>query len=61
MNCPLSAAGPSDSAGLWPSNRLEDGSARAGTMILFPAWLVHSVHTYTGDRPRISVAFNFSL
>ncbi|HEX9464776.1 MAG TPA: TIGR02466 family protein [Alphaproteobacteria bacterium] len=34
---------------------------RAGTMILFPAWLVHSVQTYTGDRPRISVAFNFSL
>jgi uncharacterized protein (TIGR02466 family) len=34
---------------------------RAGTMILFPAWLVHSVRPYAGDRSRISVSFNFSL
>jgi uncharacterized protein (TIGR02466 family) len=34
---------------------------RAGTMILFPAWLVHSVRPYAGERPRLSVAFNFAL
>lgn len=34
---------------------------KAGTMILFPAWLVHSVRPYAGARPRISIAFNFSL
>jgi uncharacterized protein (TIGR02466 family) len=34
---------------------------RAGAILLFPAWLVHSVQTYTGDQPRISIAFNFSL
>jgi len=32
-----------------------------GTMILFPAWLVHAVREYRGIRPRISVAFNFSV
>ena len=32
---------------------------RAGTMVLFPAWLIHSVTPYAGRRPRISVAFNF--
>lgn len=34
---------------------------RAGTMVLFPSWLIHSVTPYTGERPRISVAFNFAL
>ncbi len=33
---------------------------RAGTLVLFPAWLIHSVTPYAGLRPRISVAFNFS-
>ena len=33
---------------------------RAGTMVLFPAWLIHSVTPYAGRRPRISVAFNFA-
>ncbi len=33
----------------------------AGTMVLFPAWLMHSVTAYRGERPRISVAFNFSI
>ncbi len=30
----------------------------AGKCVLFPGWLSHSVGLYTGDRPRISVAFN---
>ena len=33
---------------------------QAGTMILFPSWLIHSVTRFRGPRPRISVAFNFS-
>lgn len=33
----------------------------AGTMIVFPAWLSHSVRPYRGDGVRISVAFNLSL
>ena len=45
---------------------LSDGAARAitphaGTMLLFPSWLVHEVTPYRGGRPRISIAFNFSL
>jgi hypothetical protein len=32
-----------------------------GMMLLFPAWLMHGVRPYHGDRPRISVAFNFAL
>lgn len=34
---------------------------RAGTMLMFPAWLSHSVRPYRGEAIRISVAFNFSL
>jgi uncharacterized protein (TIGR02466 family) len=30
----------------------------AGTCVLFPGWLAHSVAQYRGERPRISVAFN---
>ncbi|MCR0981592.1 2OG-Fe(II) oxygenase family protein [Roseomonas populi] len=33
---------------------------QTGTMLVFPAWLVHGVRRYTGIRPRISVAFNLS-
>lgn len=34
---------------------------RAGSIILFPAWLIHSVTPYSGTGSRISVAFNLSL
>ena len=34
---------------------------QAGMMILFPAWLSHSVRPYNGDGVRISIAFNLSL
>jgi hypothetical protein len=29
-----------------------------GQCVLFPGWLYHAVGVYTGDKPRISVAFN---
>ena len=32
----------------------------AGTMIMFPSWLVHAVRRYRGKGSRISIAFNFS-
>lgn len=32
-----------------------------GTFVMFPSWLLHSVARYDGVRPRISVAFNFSV
>ena len=31
---------------------------RNGRMLLFPASLMHSVETYDGDKPRITIAFN---
>ncbi|HJU06664.1 MAG TPA: TIGR02466 family protein [Nitrospiraceae bacterium] len=31
---------------------------QAGQCVMFPGWLSHAVATYTGDAPRISVAFN---
>ena len=34
---------------------------KAGTMLMFPAWLSHAVRPYTGDQTRISVAFNLSV
>lgn len=31
---------------------------RTGMLVVFPAWLVHWVVPYRGDRPRISIAAN---
>jgi uncharacterized protein (TIGR02466 family) len=30
----------------------------AGLIVIFPSWLYHWVHPYTGDAPRIAVSFN---
>lgn len=34
---------------------------RSGHLMMFPSWLVHAVQRYHGERPRISIAFNFAL
>jgi len=34
---------------------------KAGTMVMFPAWLLHQVRPYRGGAERISIAFNLSL
>jgi len=39
---------------------VERVAPRAGLLLLFPGDLLHSVATYTGTAPRISVAFNFA-
>ena len=31
---------------------------REGTLVIFPAWLVHAVEPNTSDRERVSVSFN---
>ena len=33
----------------------------AGAMVLFPSEIMHHVHPYTGDEPRISIAWNLQL
>ena len=30
-----------------------------GTMMMFPSYLIHHVHPYEGERPRITLAWNF--
>jgi hypothetical protein len=48
--------------------RMEDGrmthsmapEVRPGTMIIFPSQLVHFVNPYTGQSPRITLAWNFT-
>lgn len=32
-----------------------------GMLVVFPGWLAHFVHCYTGARPRVGVACNFVL
>ena len=32
-----------------------------GLLVVFPSWLFHWVHPYTGQTPRIAVSFNASL
>lgn len=36
-------------------------SPASGRLVAFPSWLLHAVAPYTGTRPRISIALNFSL
>ncbi|WP_312600367.1 MULTISPECIES: TIGR02466 family protein [Pseudomonas] len=36
-------------------------AAKSGTLIMFPSWLLHSVRAFKGKRPRVSIAFNFSV
>ncbi|MNN88795.1 hypothetical protein D3C81_2065250 [compost metagenome] len=33
-------------------------TVRDGTLLIFPAWLPHSVSANTSDRLRVSVSFN---
>jgi uncharacterized protein (TIGR02466 family) len=33
----------------------------AGLIVIFPSWLFHWVHPYTGQTPRIAVSFNVAL
>ena len=32
-----------------------------GALVMFPSEIMHHVHPYTGDEPRISIAWNFNL
>jgi uncharacterized protein (TIGR02466 family) len=34
---------------------------RPGLLVIFPSWLYHWVHPYTGRTPRIAVSFNATL
>ncbi len=34
---------------------------QAGLLVLFPSWLYHWVHPYTGETPRIAVSFNATI
>jgi hypothetical protein len=31
---------------------------RTGRLAVFPGWLLHYVHTYLGQRPRVSISCN---
>jgi len=32
-----------------------------GMLIVFPGWLLHTVHPYDGETPRLSIAFNLHV
>ena len=34
---------------------------RTGTFVLFPSYLLHYVHAYMGERPRVSLSLNVNL
>ena len=42
-------------------SRLLNVRPRAGTIVLFPAWLMHRVRRHAFPRPRVSVSFNLWL
>jgi uncharacterized protein (TIGR02466 family) len=33
----------------------------AGLLVVFPSWLYHWVHPYSGQRPRIAISFNATV
>lgn len=33
----------------------------AGLLVVFPSWLYHWVHPYTGQRPRVAISFNANI
>jgi uncharacterized protein (TIGR02466 family) len=33
-------------------------SPRTGRLVVFPAWLLHYVHAYRGQRPRVAISCN---
>lgn len=41
-----------------PFGRTVAVPAQAGTMVVFPSWLIHWVNPYYGEGERISIAFN---
>ena len=34
---------------------------QAGLLVVFPSWLYHWVHPYTGETPRVAISFNATL
>ena len=34
---------------------------QAGLIVVFPSWLYHWVHPYTGETPRIAISFNATI
>ena len=34
---------------------------RTGMLLVFPGWLSHFVHPYTGSRPRVSLSANVTF
>ena len=38
--------------------RTFDARASAGRLLVFPGWLLHYVHAYRGQRPRVSISCN---
>lgn len=56
---PVPAAGMTFFPNVLTSTRLVE--PKAGMIILFPSYLLHSVRIYRGERPRICVPFNAHL
>ncbi|MEY8879247.1 MAG: putative 2OG-Fe(II) oxygenase [Leptothrix sp. (in: b-proteobacteria)] len=60
----ISFVDPRTSLNLVPGLDTETGEfhvqPKAGQMLVFPGWLIHYVHPYRGNRPRVSIACNVS-
>ncbi len=59
FNHPISGALMNFFPGILPSARTV--RPESGMILVFPSYLLHSVHMYHGERPRICVAFNAHL
>jgi uncharacterized protein (TIGR02466 family) len=57
---PRVGAGGLDTGGFRQSTSL-DIRPETGLLVMFPAWLLHHVHPYQGERERIAISFNVSV
>lgn len=56
---PRNGVAPAEGLELFPS--LFEVRPRTASLAVFPGFVQHFVHTYQGQRPRVSVSFNVRL
>lgn len=55
----LMASPPRKSSGQWKNKPYIEFQPKPGEFILFESWMKHEVPPHRGDKPRMSISFNF--
>jgi uncharacterized protein (TIGR02466 family) len=55
----LMAAPPRRANGSWKNQPFIEFKPKAGEFILFEGWMKHEVPPHRGNKPRVSISFNY--